>query len=381
MLSPGGGNKIRGYIVRIVAAVASICCCVYLGNMFYHEHIERQENAAKVKADYEQRMEEKAAFAEQMQNKSFYQKLAQGADVNILVIGDSIGAGAGAANSQNAWFNLLKNSLYETYGSRITFTNVSMMDNTAYAGYVRMMELNDKINYDLAIICFGQDDDESDQLPLYYESILRELRFKYSKCSVISILGSSQREYTEQMQVIQSLCEHYDADVADIIQAFLKNEAPYDDLMYGGNPNTAGHKIYFETVKNIIDTNVANDTSYHMEEITPVNADVTDFDTFLYYEATQFKRVDDVTYQINVNNISGMLGIDYTYLTGRNTAQIYIDGTLVASPTVVSEEDYDRRHILLLHDGCTVEDEIRVVFGDVNQAIGFEGLVFSNVSE
>lgn len=40
----------------------------------------------------------------------------------------------------------------------VAVTNVSMGGNTSYAGYVRTMDLDDSTDYDLAIICYGQND-------------------------------------------------------------------------------------------------------------------------------------------------------------------------------------------------------------------------------
>ena len=68
----------------------------------------------------------------------------------------------------------------------------------SYAGYARTLMLDDGVDYDLAVICYGQNDREQD-FSLYYESIIRALRSKFSKCSVISILESSQRTYTNQL--------------------------------------------------------------------------------------------------------------------------------------------------------------------------------------
>lgn len=88
-----------------------------------------------------------------MKQKEAEDSLADGFDVNILIIGDSIGEGAGASSSSNFWVPLLQANLKELYGgSKISFTNVSMGGNASYAGYVRTMALNDNVDYDLAII-------------------------------------------------------------------------------------------------------------------------------------------------------------------------------------------------------------------------------------
>lgn len=73
-----------------------------------------------------------------------------------------------------------------------------MGGNTSYAGYVRTMALNDGVDYDLAIICYGQND-ALEGFSTNYEAVIRAIERKYSDCSIISTLESSQREYTEKM--------------------------------------------------------------------------------------------------------------------------------------------------------------------------------------
>ena len=74
---------------------------------------------------------------------------------------------------------------------------------------------------------------------------------------------------------------------------------------------------------------------------------------------------------------SGTLCIDYTFESGDNKADIYVDSELYESPTVTFNYDFSQRHILGVSDDCTVEKEIRVVFNSKEQADGFRGMCFS----
>ena len=86
----------------------------------------------------EQIFVENQAKAEALKQKevedSFYQKLTDGFDVNVLVVGDSI---AENGQGEKGWCTLLQNSLRKTYNNRVSFTNVSMGGNASYAGYER----------------------------------------------------------------------------------------------------------------------------------------------------------------------------------------------------------------------------------------------------
>lgn len=348
-----------------------------MGALLWMNKVSEDKKSAEIRALnkklFQEEQEETEALKQKETEDSFYQKLTDGFDVNVLVVGDSIAEGG---QGENGWCTLLQNNLRRTYGNSVFFTNVSMGGNASYAGYVRTMALSDDVHYDLAIICYGQNDG-ADGFSTNYESIIRAIRTKYPDCSIISILESSQREYTEKMTTIQSICEHYCIPVADTIAAFNNSGKAYDDLTGDGvHPNETGQEIYFETVKKLIDDNVADSTG-KMTVTDVINADVHKFDNFVWYDASSdFERVDDTTFTISTN-ASGILGIDYTYESGDNKADIYVDGELFESPTVTFDYDLSQRHILVVSDDCTVNDEIKVVFNTKEQADGFKGMCFS----
>lgn len=362
-------NRIYGIVIVILAAL--------LGAFLWMDKVEEDKKSAELqelsKKLYQEEQEKQEALKQKEAEDSFYQKLADGFDVNVLVVGDSI-----AANGQGekGWCTLLQNNIKKIYNNRVFFTNVSMGGNASYAGYVRTMALNDEKDYDLAIICYGQNDG-TDGFSTNYESIIRAIRSKYPDCSIISILESSQRTYTEKMTTIQSICEHYSIPVADTIAAFNNSGKAYDDLTSDGvHPNDAGQEIYFETVKEVIDDNVATSTG-KMAEADVINDDVYKFDNLVWYDASSdFERVDDTTFTISTSAF-GILGIDYTYESGDNKADIYVDGELYESPTVTFNYDFSQRHILVVSDDCTVRNEIKVVFTTKEQADGFKGMCFS----
>lgn len=116
-------------------------------------------------------------------------------------MGDSIGAGAGTETDGQQWFKQLQAYLRTVNKASVSVTNVSMGGNTSYAGYVQTMALDDDIDYDLAVICYGQND-ALQGLDVYYEAIVQAIKNKYPNCSIISILESSQRDYTSNIITI-----------------------------------------------------------------------------------------------------------------------------------------------------------------------------------
>ncbi len=351
-----------------------------MGFLFWIEKKDGDKKAAELRELNREATQEEENQKEILNKKkleaSFYQKLSDGFDTNILIVGDSIGEGSGVATGGKQWFKQLQVYLQNYKGSKVSMTNVSMGGNTSYAGYVRTMALDDNIDYDLAIICYGQND-SLEGFSVNYESIIRAIESKYPNCSIISILESSQREYTEKMKVIQAICAHYDIPMADTIASFSNSGKKYEDLTKDGvHPNDVGQDIYYETIKNIIDNNIKASTG-KMKNVKAINKKVYNFDNFKWYDANNdFKRVDDTTFILEVK-ASGILGIDYIYESGTNKADIYIDDKKYKSPTVIFDYDYSQRHIMIVNDDCTVKKKIKVVFDSKNQADGFKGMCFS----
>lgn len=308
-----------------------------------------------------------------LEQLSFYEKLAKGASVSILVIGDSIGAGT----NEVSWAGQLSAWLERTYQVKVALKNISMGGNTSYAGYVSTMNLHDDVDYDLAIICYGQNDGNED-FSLYYETIYRAITYKYEKCSVISILEHSQRGYTNKMNVIQELALHYQVDVADTIAAFENSDYTYDELVSDGvHLNAQGKTIYFETVQEIIEQNIFNQTLPSSEALDPVNENAILFDSFRFLDVSQFERVDDVTYSAKVNCEHGALGIYYRFYPGDNGVDIFVDDKLLISKNRTFNYDFQQDRIELIGNDISAVESIELVFLTKEQADGFKGVALS----
>lgn len=310
---------------------------------------------------------------------SFYQKLSDGLDVNVLIIGDSIGNNAGASDASLGWTALVAKHLEDQYGIHVTLTNVSMGGNTSYAGYVRTMALSDNIDYDLAVLCYGQND-SPENFGLYYESIIRAINSKYPKCSIISILESSQREYTEKITTIKSIAEYYGIPVADTIRPFNDGtNGNYSNLTIDGtHPNDSGQKIYADSIESIIDNLAETYTDFDHTVYPPMNKDVQQFESFLWIDSSQFVRNDN-TYMYTANEpISGILGIDYSFLSGENSCRIKIDDQDFSVLEVTSDHDASQRHIRMVdNDQVTIAKTIEISFSTKEQADEFNGCCFS----
>lgn len=374
----GTGNTL--FIILIVVLTCA------LGGMLYYDHVQEQKRAEELRIiEQQRRAERQAQEAEREQrriNDSFYQKLADGFDVNVLIVGDSIGAGFGASGADYRWANLLRYNLQKNYSVKVNLTNVSMGGNTSYAGYVRTMALDDGVDYDLVVLYYGQNDSKYN-FSLYYESIIRAVKNRYPKASIISILESSQREYTEKMQTIQAIAEHYEIPIADTIEPFQTN---YEGLVKDRvHPNDDGQQVYYETVMRVIEPLVAARRGNDPADVTIINDQVTAFDTFQWFSVDQFTREGN-TFTLKTTTHGIVLGIDYNFTSGANSCKILVDGVEYAAPEVTFNYDSSQRHIMVVNkwmegEYVNVQGEIKVVFGEdesgKNQADGFNGLAIS----
>lgn len=311
---------------------------------------------------------------------SIYQKLKAGHYVNILIVGDSIGEGTGASGIEQRWFTLLINWMRETYGVDCTVTNISMGGNTSYAGYAREMILEDGIEYDLAIICYGEND-KAEELSLNYEAIIRGIRGKYKECSVISILESSQKTYTDKILEIEKLAAYYRIPVADMIKAFQKSGYAYEELAEDGiHPGDLGQRIYFETIRDVILEQIAQNISIDKTELKPINEDVVKYEHFKYFPVEQFTRTDKFTWVIQTDQIRGELGVYRRYDPGKCTLRIFVDDALFEEEESDWQYEFSQYYFSKMSENtCAANRNIKLVFASQEQADGFEGLLFTGV--
>ena len=297
--------------------------------------------------------------------------------VKILIVGDSIGEGAGASDPSLKWYKYLIPYMKDTYGVKLDITNISMGGNTSYAGYARVMELDDKENYDLTIVCYGENDKPED-FSLYYESILWAIHYKFPSSRIITVLESSQRDYTEKIRVIQELSEHYDACVADTIAAFRDSGRAYEELCDDGtHPNDEGQRVYYETVKPLVDEFYAKRDQTLEEEIEAVNKELINYEKFSYYSLDEFKKIDECTYELETVTEGGILGIDYTYVKGESRISIYINDQNLCDKQLVWENDFTLRFIEKVTDKVETDSKIRIVFSSREQAKAFHGIIIT----
>ena len=104
-------NSQKNLILGIITAILAIL----LGTFLWMDKVSEDKKCAELRALnkrlYQEEQEEAEALKQKEAADSFYQKLVDGFDVNVLVVGDSIAEGG---QGEKGWCTLLQNNLRKT---------------------------------------------------------------------------------------------------------------------------------------------------------------------------------------------------------------------------------------------------------------------------
>jgi lysophospholipase L1-like esterase len=306
---------------------------------------------------------------------SVYEKLVDGESINVLLVGDSIAEGAGASTGKS-WGKMLPDYIKETYGSECNLTNVSMGGNTSIAGIVREKLLGDEVDYDLAIICYGENDADDENFAPNYEAIIRGLKIQYGNISIISILESSQREYTNKINQIIAIDKFYNIPIADTIKAFDQSGYAYEELVGTPDdfthPNDIGHQIYLATIGDVIQKEINSKRMY---------CSLSDkYDDSIYIPADSFRRVDSKTFESKIASTTADIIMLRDYCPGENSVEIIATDKIVAQESFEWNYTFSQAHIYQITDEpVALNGELTITFSTEEIADSFSGIMLTNI--
>lgn len=364
-----------------------ICVIISLAGILYLVIGIRQENAAETAKIAEARAEQKQTESVEAEKPdpdhpweadestdSFYQKLVDGFDVNILVVGDTFANGSAATSMEKRWTSLLPNAIADEYDVNADIKIMALDDNTSYSLYTLIKQLSTEETYDLVIVCSGQYDAEETST-LHYEALLRALREKFGDVNMITILEHAQKDYTAKITGIQSLADHYGFQTADMVESFMEEYDPY--TTYDFFPNDEGHKAYCDTLMEVIRAGAEAGTGRAAESVEPMDAAVANFDMLTFIPASDFEKTDNTRYTLQAPT-AGIIGIDFDYINGQNGETVVIDGEdIVYEKTKKFNSPTNQRQIVFVSGDANVTTKIRVKFESAEEAATFRGLYVS----
>ena len=365
---------------KLLCVLISIACIAFLIYMNINDRTLEQQAADEVAAVNEDAREAEKELAqaeaeskaealrEKEQNDSFYQKLKDGFDVSILILGDTVANGYGASSQEKTWAKLLEKSIEDNYRVEVTIDNEAILDSGAYASYARVKMMEGK-DYDLAVICTGAADNE-ETLPVYYEALLRAIQSKFRKCSVICVQEYMETENNARNLSILSLANAYNAYSADLFNKMYSDPAPY--LQDGGYLNDAGHELYADTIYSVIKSGVDSGTEYMVTQENPINEETEKFDQFLYVPADRFTR-SGRQYSMEAS-VTGIVAFDFAVPPGENSFDVYVDRVKTVTYTVTNTISVPVEHIELIDSEIKASRRIGVIFQSDELAEDFRGM-------
>ena len=321
-----------------------------------------------------------------------YLKLAAGENINLLIVGDSISA--------QDWTADIAEQIKWNFGAECNVTNLSMGGNTCYAGYVRTMIHADG-EYDLAVICFGQNDPAED-FSTYYEAVIRTILEKNPGIEIMAVLESSERTYTEKLKSIIELAEYYEIALADTIAAYDDSEYSYEALSPDGvHPGELGKELYVGTVMDVlfdhVEKNVYKELNFpgkstqesqisdrqKTESIVPaMHPETAVLGKCSFIPAELFSRIDDKRYSFYISDFKGVMGIYCARLPGNNYIQFFYNGELIGEYSEEFNHTFLQEMIFLVDRNIhEISGTIDVVFNSTENAESFRGMAFSCAEE
>ncbi len=398
--------------VRLVSSV--LAAAVLGGTSFFvihdwksqkdYQQWARVQNKEVYNQSLTQRTMERMALKEsQKENDSFYQRLHDHLPVRILILGDAYGQGLGAENKRSVWYSLLENSLRKKYKVNVTIDNLALSGTSgAYSGFGILSSLKNASqggkDYDLCVLSYGSCDTPK-EFNLWYEAILQNLREKYPRCSVMSLLGHQGAMMPElgyldeNTSSLKNLTKAYHGALIDM-PSILKPEDSAKGKETGKEYtndglflNNAGQKLLADTIFDTITKTVSKYPDYDAAAVQAISPELPALKKPVYIRADQFTRIDQYTLTIgpsalkeagiDVTSFTGTLGVDLNYIPGANDLLVSDAGRGIGRNTIRNDEEKPKRAIVAINDHVRIEHYLMLTFLTKSQADDFRGMLFT----
>jgi lysophospholipase L1-like esterase len=268
-----------------------------------------------------------------------YEKIASGSSFNYLIIGDSIGRGAGAETKDLRWYSQLEVLLKDFSGSQARRNMLVQSGATSFEGIYKLQKSPKFRDIDLVFIVFGENDRKymnPEQFTFFYEKLIRDAKGRYPGSEIITIIESPLKQ--EQFaDAINRVSTHYGAKTLDMRipfkQSGMLTEQLTTDMVH---PNGKGYQLYAASILELIKKNIEIGA-----EISSLPKPLTREQTLILYEkklvtaSNGFRRENG----INISKRPGdyleyefegpILGVNVIRSLDGGTLKVYIDGEYV----------------------------------------------------
>ena len=334
------------------------------------EELKKLEEAALAEA---------AAKDAEAAKYSFYQKLENGYGTDILILGDSTAA--------DADFSALSEHLQSKYlsasGSAVNVANHANADGNLLCDVLRVNEMPDKPDYDLAILCYGQNDSGND-VTQNFESLIVALKSRFPDCSIICTIEPGFHAITTELQAMTDVCSAHHVPVINLFSEFYDKGADSYFDYFDSSQTSLGEKGIDEwntLLCALIDENVAQSTgkmddrpmiSRKSEEMAKLR--------FIPIDDVRVSRTDDTSYSLDFK-AKGASYILHKQDVGGSDVKVIADDILYQFGKPCGVKTPDGSYIIPIYEELSCERDFTITFSSKELADGLEGFYLIESSD
>lgn len=334
------------------------------------EELKKLEEAALAEA---------AAKDAEAAKYSFYQKLENGYGTDILILGDSTAA--------DADFSALSEHLQSKYlsasGSAVNVVNLANADGNLLCDVLRVNEMPDKPDYDLAILCYGQNDSGND-VTQNFESLIVALKSRFPDCSIICTIEPGFHAITTELQAMTDVCSAHHVPVINLFSEFYDKGADSYFDYFDSSQTSLGEKGIDEwntLLCALIDENVAQSTgkmddrpliSRKSEEMAKLR--------FIPIDDVRVSRTDDTSYSLDFK-AKGASYILHKQDVGGSDVKVIADDILYQFGKPCGVKTPDGSYIIPIYEELSCERDFTITFSSNELADGLEGFYLIESSD
>lgn len=326
------------------------------------EELKKMEEAAIAEA---------AAKDAEAAKYSFYQKLEHGYDTDILILGDSTAA--------DADFSALSEHLQSKYlsasGSAVNVTSLANADGNLLCDVLRVNEMPDKPDYDLAILCYGQND-SGNNVTQNFESLIAALKSRFPDCSIICTIEPGFHSITTELQAMTDVCSAHHVPVINLFSEFYDKGADSYFDYFDSSQTSLGEKGIDEwntLLCALIDENVARSTG-KMDDTPLISRKSEEMAKlrFIPIDDVRVSRTDDTSYSLDFK-AKGASYILHKQDVGGSDVKVIADDILYQFGKPCGIKAPDGSYIIPIYEELSCEKDFTINFSSKELADGLEG--------
>lgn len=187
---------------------------------------------------------------------SFYYKILNKEDINILVIGDEFALSSGLENESYAWTNYLSQWLEYTYLTKTKITRLGTNNALITDGIATFDNNKSSLNYDMVIMCYGSADSKAGtsitEFCQNYSNLIGNIKSVNFEAKIIALIPPDITLQKEYIKSINRLGELNNIKVINILSAFTNMKDKSEILMIDNYPTEKGYAVFATTIETYI---------------------------------------------------------------------------------------------------------------------------------